>query len=183
VRGRRVFEHAHRGREPLGRTYARNDKAAILKDLEQVYTTSRDWKDLEEGEWLPSPVAKEQMLVMVVPWCPSKVMLLDEPRSGSVHFRQRYFWSHLKRLIERRRLDSPGRAECKDCSFHIGLWLHHGERTGRLEMPVPKSRRMDIKEFYLGLSPGGKRKKLPRSENITVEEKGGYRKTRLKGWT
>ena len=161
MEGRRMFEHLTVEENLWVGAYARNDKGAILKDLEQVYHYFPRLKDLGRQVSGYLSGGERQMLVMGrAMMSHPKVMLLDEPSLGLSPLLVRDIFEVIKKINREEKtsiLLVEQNAKIALSTSDYGYIMENGRVV--LDGPSPKLKENeDIKEFYLGLSQVGKRK-------------------------
>ena len=161
MEGRRMFEHLTVEENLRVGAYARNDKDAILNDLESVYHYFPRLKDFKGRVSGYLSGGERQMLVMGrALMAHPKVMLLDEPSLGLSPLLVREIFEIIKRINKEEGtsiLLVEQNAKIALSTSDYGYIMENGRVV--LDGPSPKLRENeDIKEFYLGLSQVGKRK-------------------------
>jgi len=162
IEGRPSFEHLSVEENLLVGAYTRSDKAEINRDMDMVYSYFPRLNDLRHRVSGYLSGGERQMLVLGRALMGSpKLMLLDEPSIGLSPIFVREIFDIV------RKINDEGKTSILVVEQNAKIALEYADygyvmENGRIVMdgPVEKLRdNEDIKEFYLGLSNVGQRKR------------------------
>lgn len=161
MEGRRIFEHLTVEENLVTGAHLRNDRAAVKRDLEMVYSYFPQLKTLRRGTSGYLSGGEQQMLVIgraMMSAC--KLMLVDEPSLGLAPIVAKDIFAVLQTLNRELGVAVLLVEQKAKAALDIAMY---GYVIGNGEVVLEGSSHQlktneNIKEFYLGLTSGGEMK-------------------------